>query len=122
MFGTAAAWAGSHNAGGGVPEEGCALGAGGSRLSRFLPSPTPQRCGAGGALPALLVSERLGLETQLSVHPALGCGKGGEAGGFREVCELEVGEEEGVGLWKQVWEFSRAPVYAGRACGRQVWV
>lgn len=76
----------------------------------------------GGPLPALLVSARLGLETQLSVHPALGCGKGGEAGGFREVCELEVGEEEGVGLRKQVWEFSRAPVYAGRACGRQVWV
>lgn len=93
-------WARSHNAGGGVPEGG--VGPAGGALG--FPASFPRRASASRrwvAHPALpLVSARSGLETELSARsPSPWAGNGGERpGGSREACELEVGEEEGVGL------------------------
>lgn len=60
--------------------EGCRKGVcarrRGARLSRFLPSPTPKPRGARGP-PGSRVPARLGLETELSVRPAVGFRKGG---------------------------------------------
>lgn len=95
--GTAAAWGPLAQCGGRGAGRGCAPGGGGcSPLPLpFLPHATAsRRWGAHPTCPGFL--RRLRLGTELSVQPMVV--KRGEAGRCKEVCELEVGEEEGVGL------------------------
>lgn len=72
----------SHNAGGGVPEGGVRRARRdlGFRASFLPPHRSLAALRAAGGPPGCLVSPRLGLETELSVRPALGFGKRGEAG------------------------------------------